>query len=126
MATINIDQLANQIAEDFETYTDNIIKEIDEAGEQIAKDAVKKLKASSPKRTGKYAKGWRQKKDKIYGQPNNYTIYNKTDYQKTHLLENGYAKKSGGRVQGQPHIRPIEEEVIEEFTNAVEEAIRNG
>ena len=54
------------------------------------------------------------------------TIHNKDHYYLTHLLEHGHAKKGGGRVEGKPHIRPAEEQVIKEFMAEVEEAIKRG
>jgi len=126
MNGINIDQLANEIAENLEYYTQNVVEKINVSSDKVAKEAVKKLKATSPKQYGAYAKGWRQKEDKFNGQPNTRTVHNKTHYQLTHLLENGHAKSGGGRVEAFPHIGKAEEEVIREFTQGVEEAIRNG
>lgn len=126
MANIDIDQLANEIVKGLKEYSQDVVEKVNTSSTKVAKAAVKKLKATSPKLTGDYAKGWRQKEDKYTGQPNTHIVYNKTDYQLTHLLENGHAKVGGGRVEGKPHIRPAEQEVIEQFTSGVEEAIKNG
>lgn len=124
-STINIDQLANEIADSLSKYSNEVVEKVDTSSERVVKKAVKNLKATSPKKTGKYSKSWAKKTEKQFAQPNNHIIYNKEGW-KTHLLENGHAKRGGGRVAGIPHIRPAEQQVIEEFTKEVEEAIRNG
>lgn len=126
MANISIDQLANEIAKGLQEYSSDVIDGIDEASEKISKNAVKKLKQDSPKDTKKYSKGWAVKTEKKYGETNSHIIYNKNKPQLTHLLEHGHAKRGGGRVEGKPHIRPVEEQVINEFTAEVEKVIKGG
>lgn len=102
---------------------DNVI---DEAAAKVSKEAVKTLKATSPKREGggRYAKGWTTKK---VGKQT--VIHNKTDYQLTHLLENGHDVVSHGKKVGHfdgiTHIAPVEKEVIEKMTEEVEKGIDN-
>src|SRR5690554_6254893 len=126
MANISIDQLANEIAKGLQEYSSDVIEGIDISSEKIAKKAVKQLKANSPKATGKYAKGWSKKTIKKFGETNSHIIYNKNKPGLTHLLEHGHAKRGGGRVQGKPHIRPVEQQIIEEFTSKVEKVIKGG
>ncbi len=126
MDNISIDQLANEIAKGLKEYSQDVIEGIDEASERIAKNAVKELKAKSPKKTGEYAKGWAKKTEKKFGETNSHIIYNKNKPGLAHLLEHGHAKRGGGRVQGKPHIRPVEEQIIEEFTAEVEKVIKGG
>lgn len=111
--------MLNQIPQ----QVDNVI---DQASDKVAKEGVNKLKSTSPKgkgkKSGKYAKGWAVKK-----QGKQRIIYNKTDYQLTHLLENGHdvisRGKKAGHVGGRPHIKPVEEEVIRRMTEEVERGI---
>ena len=78
---------------------------LDETKKELAKSAVKQLKATSPKRTGRYASGWTRKK-----KGNAIIVHNK-QYQLTHLLEKGHAKRGGGRVAARVHIAPVEKRV---------------
>ena len=94
---------------------------------EVAKEAVQKLKESSPKDTGEYAKHWTYKVNQgrltsgavIYGIAPTYRV--------AHLLENGHAKRGGGRTEPIVHIKPIEDwatdEVINRFIDEVEKII---
>ena len=54
-------------------------------------------------------------------------VHNKTDYQLTHLLENGHVirnkKGTYGRAPAHPHIKPIEAKNSEEYVNNVTRAL---
>ena len=127
MANIKIDQLAAEIAKGLAEYSQDVIEKVNVSSEAVGKAAVKRLKQTSPKRYGKYAKSWTMTTEKAIGQPHKRIVHAKAPhYRLTHLLEYGHAKVGGGRVEGRPHIRPAEEEVIREFTAAVEEAIKRG
>ena len=77
----------------------------------------------APKRTGKYAKSWSTKKTKENSHSLEMTVHSKNRYQLAHLLEKGYAKRGGGRVQGRPHIAPAEENGVQMLENLIEEAL---
>lgn len=125
--SINIDRLASEIAEALATYTEDVVEQIDVSSAKIGKEAVKQLKRTSPRDSGDYAKSWAMKSFKYYGEATKRVIHVKAPhYRLTHLLERGHAKVNGGRVEGIPHIRPAEQEVITQFTREVEEAIRGG
>ena len=127
MANVNIDQLAAEIAKGLAEYSQDVVEKVNVSSEKVGKAAVKKLKQTSPKKTGKYAKSWTMTTEKAIGQPDLRIIHAKAPhYRLTHLLEHGHAKRGGGRVEGKPHIRPAEEMVIKEFLAEVEEAIKRG
>lgn len=101
--------LASQIVKALKNYSKEVEKTVQKEIQKTAKDAVSELKQKSPKRTGKYAAGWRVNKRK-----NQYIINNKDRPSLTHLLENGHVGRDGKRwVDGQPHIKPVEEMVDE-------------
>ncbi len=127
MANISIDQLAAEIARVLAEYSQDVVEKVNISSEKVAKAAVKQLKETSPKRYGKYAKSWAVKTEPEVGQPHKRIVHVKAPHHRlTHLLEHGHAKVGGGRVEGKPHIRPTEEQVIKDFTQEVEEAIRRG
>ena len=127
MANISVDQLAAEIAKGLAEYSQDVVEKVNVSSEKVGKATVKQLRQTSPKKTGKYAKSWTMSTEKEIGQPHKRIIHAKAPhYRLTHLLEHGHAKRGGGRVEGRPHIRPAEEEVIREFTREVEEAIKRG
>ena len=127
MSSISIDQLAQAISESLSEYTEDLVKEIDVISNKLSKETVAKLKITSPKDSGKYAKSWRVTTEKKLGQPDTRIVYVASPhYRLTHLLEHGHAKVGGGRVQAIPHIGPAETELTEKFTREVEGVIRNG
>lgn len=115
----NLNNLSNEIVNALKEYTDDVIKGVEVVKKEVAKNTVSTLKETSPKKTGSYRKGWRTKD--VNGTQ---VIFNKTDYQLTHLLEFGHAKKNGGRVGAKPHIRPAEEKAIKEFESEVKKVIK--
>jgi len=127
MTNIDIDQLAAEIAKGLADYSQDVVKKVNVSSERVGKAAVKRLKQTSPKRYGKYAKSWTMKTEPEVGQPHKRIVHVKAPhYRLTHLLEHGHAKVGGGRVEGKPHIRPAEEQVIKDFVAEVEEAIKRG
>lgn len=112
-------RLSDEITKALKTYTREVTEGMEEAKKEVAKEGVKELKNTSPKDTGDYAKGWRVKKV-----GNAQIIHNATDYQLTHLLEKGHAKRGGGRVPPKIHIAPVEQKAIEEFEKRVEKVIK--
>ena len=97
MAGISVDRLAEELAQGLAEYSQDIADEIKKAADDAANTAVRELKSTSPVQTGSYAKGWRKKAAYESKSSKRNTVYNKTDYQLTHLLEKGHASRSGGR-----------------------------
>lgn len=127
MANISIDKLSSEIAKELSKYSQEVVEKVNVSSEKVGKAAVKRLKQSSPKKSGDYAKSWTMKTEPEVGQPHKRIVHAKAPHHRlTHLLEHGHAKVGGGRVEGIPHIRPTEEMVIQEFVAGVEEEINRG
>lgn len=120
---ISVDKLAAELAQGLSEYSQGIADEIKKAADKATDDAVRELKNTSPVLTGSYAKGWRKKNTYEDRRSKRNTVYNKTDYQLTHLLEKGHASRNGGRVAAKVHIQPVEEKVVADFEERVKGAI---
>lgn len=116
---VKVNDLTEEITRALQEYSTEVEEGLEEAKVEVAKDTVKRLKQTSPKKTGDYRKGWARKK---VGTAQ--VVHNRTDYQLTHLLEYGHAKRGGGRVAGIPHISPAEEWANDEYLKRVEKVIR--
>lgn len=83
------------------------------AFEQIGSQTAAKLRATSPKKSGEYAKGWRKKTQGGVMGSKTVVVYNSKKPQLTHLLENGHVtrnkKGTYGRTPAHVHIKPVEE-----------------
>lgn len=103
------------VKEVLDTFSKEFQERVDAAADTASKDTVKRLKNTSPRDTGDYAKSWSRKKV-----PGGYVVYNKNHPGLTHLLENGHALANqfgslGKRVRAYPHIKLAEQEGIREF-----------
>lgn len=123
---IKVDQLSKEIMARLDTYTADIVEGMNTAGQRVAREGVAELLSASPKRTGKYRRGWSVKVEPTYRGPMRFTLHNKERPRLTHLLEHGHATRDGGRTQAQPHIDPVGDKVAADYYAAVEEVIRRG
>ena len=122
---IKPDQLEKVITETLDDYADSLTDKVKNSVKDAATEAVKELKATSPKKTGRYAKSWKQKKIKETSSEMDIVVH-AGRYQLTHLLENGHAKRGGGRVDGIPHIKPVEEKVSKKLEQKIRQEAANG
>ncbi len=131
--SITGDMLSKEIMKALEGYVDDIEEDVEETVDIVTKKAKQELVQKSPKsgiaRNTKYYKGWaiknggRTRKKHYYGK----TIWNKTNYQLTHILEFGHSKSDGTDwVDAKPHIREVEEEYSIQFADLLEKKIRRN
>jgi len=118
--TIPVDKLAEEVMNGLEEYAELTAdvrkKEIQEAG----KVAKQQISQTAPRKTGRYAKSWAVKKISETSNSLEVTVHSKNRYMLTHLLENGHAKRGGGRVAAIPHIAPAEETAIQSLERNIE------
>lgn len=110
-----------QMKEIIGEYNRDVQDAVNEAGEDASTSCVQELKNTSPKRPGggRYARGWTVKKERTSSGAITYTVHNRTDYQLTHLLENGHVirnkKGTYGRTHPIKHIGPAADTAIQRF-----------
>lgn len=109
MATKSVEIQMQELLDDYVAEVQDVT---DASIKDVAGDCVKKLRETSPKgASGSYARGWASTTTGT-----GRVVYNKTDWQLTHLLENGHMVKPSpkhpgkkSRVAGIKHIAPVEE-----------------
>ena len=106
---MKVDQMTSAIMKELNGWSQDVADATKDECLKVAQETADTLKVTSPKRTGRYARGWRSKTTFEDRANIRVTVYN-VRYQLTHLLENGHAKVNGGRVSGIPHISPAEQQ----------------
>ena len=118
-------ELAIQITQAMDQYTDDIRAEITSGLKNIGENALQRVKAASPSRTGKFKRGWKLDVEENAGTIT-MTVHQSKKYASlTHLLEDGHRKRNKkGWVQAQPHIRSVEQWAEMEAMNAIKKAVK--
>lgn len=125
--TIKPGQLGAAIEKELTLYHKSVIERLNKASEKAVKDLVKKTKATAPANTGKFKKNIASKVLEKGINGNTYAWYVKPPLHRiTHLLVHGHATRNGGRVKGDPFLQNALDEVLPEYEEAVEEAVKNG
>ena len=129
MSKVNVDGLADAIMKELMDFKEMTEEEFEEIAKKVAKEGVKKLKAASPRGSGKgkkghYADGWGISYLRKGNGKFQFVVHNKKKPGLTHLLEHGHQSNLGGRVGEIEHIKPVEEWCNEEFEKQVEMRLR--
>ena len=120
--------LTVQMERILDEYSERVQNVTRVAIQRVGRESVNKLRNTSPKRTGEYARGWRLKTLKLRGPVTDVVVHNATNYQLTHLLENGHVirnkKGTYGRAPAHPHIKPVEEWANTELPEVIERELQ--
>lgn len=128
MSKISVDALAKEVVKALNEYKDVAEEDFEEVAKSVAKEGAKKLKATSPKGSGKgrkghYANGWGVTYERKGNGKFRFTVHNKKKPGLAHLLEHGHQLRQGGRAKAIVHIKPVEEWCNEEFEKRTEERL---
>lgn len=132
MSSGNYGSLAKTIQDELQSLGIEVDDETQAVFDEVGKEAVKKLKATSPvnensPQKGRYAKGWTYEKGKRYRGKAVGVVRNKKDPQLTHLLEYGHPIVRNGEVVGyaeaKEHIRPVADWVADEIETRLSKKI---
>ncbi len=123
---VSVDELASKVMEGLQEYVDLTSEVVKEAVKDAGKTVKKEISDNAPKDTGAYKKSWTVKQTKETSNSLTVVVHSKNRYQLAHLLENGHAKRNGGRTAAIPHIKPAEDVGIKQLEDDIERKIKNG
>lgn len=132
---IHAGELGAALEQELTIYGEEINESLREVTEASMKKLVKKTKATAPKgkRNGQFKKNITadyqelRRQGKLRGRTVRATWYVKApDHRLTHLIVHGHETKSGGRTRANPFLQNALDEVLPEYENGIEEALKNG
>lgn len=125
---IDAQDLSAAISQELTLYHEDIIRAVDKASNDAAKDLVKKTRATAPVgNRGSYRKHIASKQIKQSKNGSTYAWYVKApDHRLTHLIVHGHATKDGGRTKADPFLENALDQVLPAYEKRVKEALRNG
>ena len=123
---ITPDDLTQAVNDALNKYVSGVAVTMKDAISETAKETVRQLKRTSPRRTGDYAKGWKQKVLFENSREIRIKVYNGSHYRLTHLLEKGH--RPGGRnhsafVPGHPHIQQAADTAADEVLRKIKREV---
>lgn len=137
MNNIDINNLANEVGKILNTYTNDVVEEVNNTIDDLASTGADTLKNTTyPSATDsgtakaqtrrvwkEYAKGWKKKRVKEQDNSISVVIYNSKKPHLTHLLEYGHATKDGNRTRAFKHIGLVEEQIEKQLDKELAKAI---
>ena len=121
---VKVKGLANAVAKTLNEYSEFVSAEEKKAIKKIGREAAKELQEKAPRKTGGYAKSWKSKTTSETANTIHVSVYaDKGKYRLTHLLENGHAKRGGGRVPPVVHIAPVNDEVADKIAKELKKSL---
>ena len=126
--TIPPTELGAAIERELGIYHQGINEAIDTASNKAVKDLAKKTRATAPVgNRGSFKRSISSKLLKKHLNGSTYVWYVKApDHRLTHLLAHGHATKDGGRTRPDPFLKNALNEVLPDYQQRVEEALKNG
>ena len=116
---IKPEQLASEVMKGLEEYKDLAVDVMKKEIQETGKSVKQQISQTAPRKSGRYAKSWAVKKVKETSSSLDVVVHSRNRY-----LENGHAKRGGGRVRAIPHIAPAEEMGIRELEERIERALK--
>ena len=122
--SMKVGDLAGQVMKELKGYAKIATEDLKQEIRQAASTVKKEIKDTAPKKSGTYKDSWVASKSLETADSIGMTVHSPKRYMIAHLLENGHAKRGGGRVPGIPHIAPAEEAGREQLMRELEEKLK--
>jgi len=120
---IKPEALQKAVTEAIAKYGDEATEKVEAITKSVTRQAVKTLKAEAPT-GGSYARGWSHKTQKGGAYKLSETVYNRIDYQLTHLLEKPHDTGGGGHYPKNVDYTGQIAEVEDKYTRQFEEEVK--
>lgn len=126
--TIKPADLGKAINQELTLYHEDIIKRVNLASEETAKELVQRTKKTAPKQSGDFRKAITYVESAKTATGTRFFKWGAKapHHRLTHLLVHGHAKEGGGRVPGDPFLENALDELLPDYEKKVEEAVQNG
>lgn len=125
--TIDVTAIADTIASELAGYTQEVADGVKAAVDDTAKELLADIKRDAPVRTNRYKRAMKLKTEYEDNRQKRVTWCVNSPYGRlTSLLENGHAKRGGGRVRAYPHIAKNENIAKERLESRIREVIERA
>lgn len=118
--SVAISDMSKEIIKGLNEYANLANDEMKQSVKKVSRDVKDEIKQNAPTKTGAYRDSWAVKKLGENASTLQMVVYSKNRYQLAHLLENGHAKRGGGRVSGKAHIAPAEQKGVKKLLQEIE------
>ena len=122
--TISVDNLSTAVKKELEEYCSFTAEEVKQIVGEVSENVKNEIMEAAPVDTGAYRKSWRVSKQQETSTSLSMIVHSEKRYRLTHLLENGHAKRGGGRVAARVHIAPAEEHAERQLMEKVERSLK--
>ncbi len=126
--SIRPEELAVVITAELSKYSQEVTDQLKQDIRDVSKECVKDIKASAPRKSGKYKRGWRMKVVFENIEDIRIKVYNSAKPQLAHLLEFGHDIVKRGRKVGyvdeRTHIYPAEQKAAKALEKKAKVAVK--
>lgn len=125
---IRPEELAVAISAELSKYSQEVTEQLKQDVKDVAKECVKDIKMSAPRKSGAYRRGWKMKVVFENIEDIRIKVYNSAKPQLAHLLEFGHdiikRGRKAGYVDGITHIYPAEQKAAKALEKKAKVAVK--